>query len=246
MNYNSLSLHVRKKRRHMDYDFIIKKIKSLHDPKAVEGMARYGINPKKNYGVKVSTLREMAKEIGKDHDLALQLWVSGIHDARILAPIVDDPHYLTEEQMETWVSDFDSWDICDNCCGDLFICSELAYETAVEWSERDEEFVKRAGFVMMARLAVRDKKAEDSAFKAFFPMIKREANDDRNYVKKAVNWALRSIGKRNKALNKKSISVAIKIKEIDSKAARWVANDALRELQSEKVLKAIDRKERKK
>jgi len=227
----------------MNYENIIKKIKSLHDPVAIEGMARYGINPSNNYGVKVSTLRQMAKGIGKNHELALKLWASGIHDARILAPLVEDKKFVTEEQMEQWVKDFDSWDICDNCCA-LFISTEWAYDKAVEWSARDEEFVKRAGYVMMARLAVRDKKAEDKAFKTFFPHIKRGATDERNYVKKAVNWAVRSIGKRNMTLNRKALNLAKEIKEIDSKAARWIANDAIRELESDKIIQAIKRRER--
>lgn len=229
----------------MNYDNIIKKIKSLHDPASVEGMARYGINPRNNYGVKVYTLREMAREIGKNHGLALKLWESDIHDARMLAPMIDDKKLVTEEQMDSWVMDFDSWDVCDNCCGDLFIFTPWAYDKAVEWSKRDEEFVKRAGYVMMARLAVRDKKAADKDLTAFFPDIKRGATDERNYVKKAVNWAVRSIGKRNMELNRKALKLAKEIREIDSKAARWIAADAIRELESEKTLEIIRKREKK-
>ncbi|KYK30931.1 MAG: DNA alkylation repair protein [Candidatus Proteinoplasmatales archaeon SG8-5] len=226
----------------MNCNNIIKKIKSLHNPKAVEGMARYGINPESNYGVKVSTLREMAKEIGKDHELALELWDSGIHDARILAPLIEDKALVTENQMDRWVSVLDSWDICDNACA-LFTSTEWAYEKAVEWSRSDEEFVKRAGYVMMARLAVRDKKADNSTFEAFFPHIRRGATDERNYVKKAVNWAVRSIGKRNLALRKRALELAREIKNIDSKAARWIANDAIRELENIKTIEAVRRKD---
>lgn len=219
----------------MNYDQIINKIKSSHDPKAVEGMARFGINPKNNYGVSISKLRVVAKEIGKDHELALRLWESGIHDARLLAPLIAKPEKTNDELMEKWVADFDSWDICDGCCGDLFRLTESAYKKAEEWSIREEEFVKRAGFVLMARLAVRDKKADDDAFLKFLPIIKREANDERNYVKKAVNWALRQIGKRNLALNEKAIKTGREIHKMNSKAAKWIASDAVRELTSEKV-----------
>ncbi len=220
---------------------IIETIKSLENRHNVEGMARFGINPENNYGVMVKDLREMAKEIGKDHDLAMELWNTGIHDARILAPLIVDVKHITEEQMESWVGDFDSWDVCDNCCG-IFAYTDMAYSKAEEWSRRDEEFVKRAGFVLMARLAVMDKMALDAKFEYFLPMIRREAKDERNYVKKAVNWALRSIGKRNLTLNKKAIKLSRELKVRKSKSARWIGSDALRELESEKVQKRFKEK----
>ncbi|UCE20494.1 MAG: DNA alkylation repair protein [Gemmatimonadota bacterium] len=219
----------------MQYRQIIKKLKSLSSPENVAGMARFGINPKKILGISMPTLRKMAKDIGKNHKLAEQLWASGIHEARILACLIDDPILVTEEQMDLWVEDFDSWDVCDQCCMNLFDKTDRAYQKSEEWSERDEEFVKRAGFAMMAALAVHDKKAEDIYFKPFFPIIKREAIDDRNFVKKAVNWALRQIGKRNKRLNRAAVRTAKEIQQIDSKSARWIASNALRELTSEKV-----------
>ena len=219
----------------MQCDKILHSLKSLSNPKAVEGMARYGINPENTYGISIPILRNMAKEIGINRSLAQELWSSGIHEARILASMIDNPKEVTADQMENWVIDFDSWDVCDQCCMNLFGRTGSAYQKAVEWSERDEEFVKRAGFVIMARLAVSDKKAVDSLFEDFLPIIKREAHDNRNYVKKAVNWALRQIGKRNAHLNKKAIATAEEILEMDSKAAKWIASDAIRELTNKKI-----------
>jgi 3-methyladenine DNA glycosylase AlkD len=219
----------------MQYDDILKKLKSLSDPKAVEGMARFGINPENTFGVSVPNLRQIVKETGRDHALAQQLWDSAIHEARILASMIDDSEMVTEEQMERWVKDFDSWDVCDQCCMNLFDKTKFAYQKVVEWSRREEEFVRRAGFTLMATLAVHDKKASDEEFLKFLPIIKWEASDNRNFVKKAVNWALRQIGKRNLNLNGKAIETAKEIQEIDSKSARWIASDALRELTGQAV-----------
>jgi len=219
----------------MQYKDILEKLKSLSDPKAVEGMARFGINTQNTYGVSIPNLRKIAKEAGRDHALAQQLWASGIHEARILAGMIDDPKAVTEEQIEAWVEYFDSWDVCDQCCMNLFQKTSFAYQKTAEWSFREEEFVKRAAFVLMACLAVGDKKAKDEQFEKFLPVIKREASDDRNFVRKAVNWALRQIGKRNLYLNEQAIKIAQEIQEMDSKSARWVASDALRELTSEAV-----------
>jgi 3-methyladenine DNA glycosylase AlkD len=221
----------------MDYEEVMTKLKSLSDPKAVEGMARFGINPEKNLGVSVAQIRKLAREIGKDHNLAITLWNSGIRDARLLSATIDEPEKVTEEQLESMVLDLNSWDICDHCCSDIFLSSGFAHKKAIEWSDRKEEFVKRSAFSLMARLAVRDKKAEDNVFEDFLPIIKRESMDERNYVKKAVNWALRQIGKRNKRLNKLAIKTAKDIQKLDSKSAKWIAADALRELSGEKVQK---------
>ncbi len=223
----------------MNYNYILKKLKSLSNPKAVEGMARFGINPDNTYGVSIPNLRKMAKEIGKEHTLAQQLWSSGIHEAKILAGMIDVPEVVTEKQMEQWVKEFDSWDVCDQVCMNLFEDTPFAYKKAIAWSKRKEEFIKRAGFVMMARLAVSDKKADDKQFEKFLPIIKRGAADNRNFVKKAVNWALRQIGKRNLRLNKKAIEIAKEIQKIDSKSARWIAADALKELTNKAVQKKI-------
>ena len=219
----------------MHYAEVVSALKSLSNPDAVAGMARFGINPENTYGISMPTLRKIAKQIGKDHPLAERLWSSGIHEARILACLIDDPKLVTEEQLERWAKDFNSWDVCDQCCGRLFDKTEWAYQKAIEWSGRSEEFVKRAGFVMMASLAVHDKKADDAHFEQFFSIIRREATDERNFVKKAANWALRQIGKRTRTLNKLAIRAAREIYQMDSKSARWTGADALRELTSEKV-----------
>jgi len=219
----------------MQCEDILQRLKSLANPEAVAGMARYGISPQNTLGVSVPALRKMAREIGRSHGLAQELWSSGVHEARILASMIDDPRLVTEEQMERWVADFDSWDVCDQCCGNLFDKTDIAYRKAVEWAARDEEFVKRAGFALMAWLAFHDKRAPDQAFLAFLPVIKRESVDGRNFVRKAVNWALRHIGKRNAALNIMAIQAAKEIQAAGSKPGRWIAADALRELTSDKV-----------
>jgi 3-methyladenine DNA glycosylase AlkD len=222
---------------------ILEHLRSLANPENVAGMARFGINPEKTYGISIPELRRIARQVGKDHELAQDLWDSGIHEARILACFIDEPAKVTEAQMDRWAADFDSWDVCDQCCGNLFDRTPFAYQKALEWSEYEQEFVKRAAFALMAYLAVHDKKAPDSPFEAFLPIIVRESSDDRNYVKKAVNWALRQIGKRSRYLNERAIEIAEEIKRTDSRAARWIASDALRELTSDKVqAKILDRR----
>jgi len=200
------------------------------NPQNVAGMARFGINPKGTLGISIPTLRNLAKRFKLDHELAHQLWASGIHEAKILASMIDDPKKVTKEQMDEWVVQFDSWDVCDQVCMNLFDKTPYAYLKAAEWCEREEEFVKHAGFALMASLAFHDKNAPDESFEAFFPLILKHANDERNYVKKAVNWALRQIGKRNRQLRQKAIEVAQQMANLDSKAARWNAKDALQEL----------------
>ena len=223
----------------MLYEEILNRLKSLSNPEAVAGMARFGINPINTCGVSIPTLRKIARETGKDHNLAEELWSSGIHEARILACLIDVPEKVNEEQMEKWVADFDSWDVCDQCCSNLFDKTSYAYQKAIEWGNRKEEFVKRAGFVMMATLAVHGKMAADKEFLKFLPQIKKGAVDNRNFVRKAVNWALRQIGKRNLNLNGIAIKTAKEILEIDSKTAKWVASNALAELTNEKVQKRL-------
>ena len=223
----------------MRFETIIEKLKSMADPDVAEGMAKFGINPEKTLGVQVHRLRELAKEIGYDHEIAARLWASGIHEARILASIVDEPGEVTVEQMERWAMEFDSWDVCDGCCSNLFEKTPFALDRAVEWSGREEEFVKRAGYVLMARLAVGKKKATEEQLESFLPHIIRGAEDERNMVKKAVNWALRQIGKHNPRLNRLAIHTGKKIAEMDSKSARWIASDALKELRSDAVQKRL-------
>jgi 3-methyladenine DNA glycosylase AlkD len=214
---------------------ILEQLKRLANPEAVAGMARFGINSENTLGISIPELRRIAKETGRDHALAEALWETGVHEARLLACFVDDPKQVTETQMERWVADFNSWDVCDQCCSSLFDKTPFAYQKAVEWSGREAEFTRRAGFTMMASLAVHEKKAEDARFEPFFPILVRESTDGRNFVKKAVNWALRQIGKRNRRLNRLAIETAEEIARIDSKSARWIAADALRELRGEKV-----------
>ncbi len=162
----------------------------MKNSKNIEGMARFGINPSNTLGISVTDIRAMARQIGKDHFLAQNLWSSGIHETRILATIVDDPKLISEEQMDSWVKEIDSWDICDQCCGNLFDKTRFAYKKATEWSKNDKEFIKRAGFSLMAYLAVHDKKTFDNEFAKFLSATKTSATNDRNFVKKAVNWAL--------------------------------------------------------
>ena len=211
----------------------------MGDPKAVEGMARFGIQSSNSFGVSVPKLRALARTVGRDHLLAMRLWETGLHDARLLATMVDDPDEVTIDQMDKWVRDFDSWDVVDGSCGNLFDKTPFAVAKAKDWCKREEEFVKRAGFVLIAELAVHDKEAKDKVFLDFLPVVIGGASDSRNFVKKAVNWSLRQIGKRNLKLNKAAVSTALKIQKIDSGAAKWIASDALRELKSPQVLKRL-------
>jgi 3-methyladenine DNA glycosylase AlkD len=208
-------------------------------PRAVAGMSRFGIQTGTALGVSIPKIREVARRVGTHHNLAQSLWKTGIHEARILACMMDDPSKVSEDQMEKWASDFDSWDVVDGCCGNLFDKTEFATRKAHEWSERKEEYVKRAGFVLMAEMAVHDKNAPDKRFLDFLPIIVREASDERNFVKKAVNWALRQIGKRNANLNAAAIKTCAQIRDSGSRAGKWIAADALRELTSTPVKKKL-------
>jgi 3-methyladenine DNA glycosylase AlkD len=214
---------------------VLDKLQSKARPDQLEGMAKFGIAIEGRLGISVPDMRKLAKEIGKDHKLALELWKTGIAEARMVAAMVDDPDKLTEEQMEDWVKDINSWDVCDQVCMNLFEKNQLAWKKIIDWSARKEEFVKRTAFSLIACLAWHDKKTNDEKFIELLPVIIRGATDERNFVKKAVNWALRNIGKRNLSLNKAAINAAKEIQRLDSKAARWVASDTIRELQSEAV-----------
>jgi 3-methyladenine DNA glycosylase AlkD len=214
---------------------VLSHLQSLANPDNLAGMARYGINPDRAYGIKVTTLRRLAKRIGRDHQLALDLWASGYHEARILATIIDDPKLVTESQAEAWVKDVNSWDLCDGLAGNLLDKTSLAYDKAIEWSSRTAEFEKRTAFALMAWLPVHDKEVSDEIFKAFFPYLITQSDDDRIYVKKAISWALRNIGKRSLELNAAAIDLAEQMAQHDSKAATWIAKDVLRELTSDKV-----------
>ncbi len=223
----------------MTVDSILQELRRRGSPKAREGMSRFGIQTSKALGVSIPQIRDLAKKIGIDHELAQQLWITGIHEARILATMVDDPAKVSEGQMDKWALDFDSWDVVDGCCGNLFDKTKFAIGKAHEWSKRKEEYVKRAGFVLMAELAVHDKKASNKTFLDFLPVIVREASDERNFVKKAVNWAVRQIGKRNSALNAAAIRTCHEIAKSESRSAKWIAADALRELTSAPIRKRL-------
>jgi len=220
---------------------VLDKLRSKAKPGQLPGMAKYGIAVEGRLGVSVPDMRGLAKELGRDHELALDLWRTGIAEARIVAGMVADPAKLTEDQMEEWVKGINSWDVCDQVCMNLFEKNPLAWKKIMDWSEREEEFVKRTAFSLIACLAWHDKKASDEKFTKLLPIIVREATDERNFVKKAVNWALRNIGKRNLNLNKAAINTAREIQKLGSKAARWIAADAIRELESDAVQSRLRR-----
>lgn len=222
----------------MQYEEVIARLKAESNPENVAGMARFGISSTNTLGISIYTLRKLAKEIKKDHELALKLWDSGFHEARILASFIEEPEKVTEAQLEHWVKDFDSWDVVDQV-SELIAKTPYVIKKIHQWADREEEFVRRAAFSLIAEIAWHDKKMLDDEFEQFFPIIKTAATDERNFVKKAVNWALRNIGKRNKALNRRAIEVAGEIQKMDSKPARWTAAGALRELLSEKIQKRV-------
>lgn len=224
-----------------EYESILNELKKLCRPEVAEGMARFGIKSTNVYGVSIPNLRRMARKIGRNHSLAQPLWSSAIHEARILASMIDDPDQVTEKQMDCWIKDFDSWDLCDQCCMNLFRKTSVAWKKAIEWAEeRTGEFERRAGFALMACLAWYDKESSDEDFLSFLTVIEQGADDERNYVKKAVNWALRNIGKRNQYLNRRAIETAAKIAKTDSRSAKWIAADAIRELTSDAVKGRLD------
>jgi len=221
---------------------VLKDLKSMGKEKNIRGMGKFGIKTENNLGVSVTDIRKYSKKIGKDHGLALDLWKTGIRDARMLAACIEDPEKVTESQIEDWVKDFDSWDICDHCCGHLIDKTSFSYKKAKEWAKREKEFEKRAGFALIAWLALHDKKVNDKEFEKFFPLIKSESIDNRNFVKKAISWALRNIGKRNLKINKKAVELAKEIKKIDAVSSKWIANDVIKELTSGKIIKRLERK----
>ena len=223
---------------------VVRRLREMGDGTRLPGMARYGIATDDALGVSLPRLRGLAKEVGRDHSLALALWDTGIHDARILASMVDEPDKVSEGQMESWVSDLRSWDLCDQCCNNLFRLTPHAWCKVREWCSRDEEFVRRAGFVLLATLAVHDRSSPDQRFAETMRLALKHGRDGRNYVKKAVSWALRQIGKRSLALNAEAIAVALELEAGDDPASRWIAADVLRELRGEQVRKRLMNRER--
>lgn len=216
----------------MNAEEVLARLESISDRTRLEGMSRYGIKVNDALGVSMPEMRALAKSLGKDHILAMELWRSGVHEARIMASLLADPHILTEEQMEEMVRYLDSWDVCDQCCSNLFSRTPMAMRKALEWSGREEEFQKRAGFATMAALAVHGKKLGDEYLLLLLEAVVEESDDDRNYVRKAVNWALRQIGKRDLHLNGMAIGAAERILAKGDRASRWIASDALRELRA--------------
>ena len=222
---------------------IIAHLQSVANKDHLAGAKYFGINNQTALGISLPVLRALAKSIGKNHALALELWKTNIHEARILASMIDVPAEVTAEQINEWTAGFQSWDVCDQVCSNLFDKTPFVVDKAIEFSSAKAAYVKRAGFVLMATYAAHNKKAADDIFTRFLNVIAREADDNRNFVKKAINWALRQIGKRNSNLHAKAIQVANGIKKMQSTAARWIAADAIRELQSEKVIAKLIIKE---
>ncbi|MBU0591551.1 DNA alkylation repair protein [Candidatus Micrarchaeota archaeon] len=242
----------------MNHREVISRLKQLGKntkPGYKEGMARFGIESSNALGVPLPEIRKFAKEIissegspfgrkapdvgsklvdieiGKNHELALSLWQTNIHEAKTIATLIDDPKLVTENQMDDWANDFYSWDICDQCCSNLFDKTPFYKKKIIEWIKSEKEFVRRAGFVLMATSAVHDKKAPDAQFIEYLPLIKQYSHDKRNFVKKAVNWALRQIGKRNISLHKHALALAKELRQTEDKTARWIGSDAARELE---------------
>jgi 3-methyladenine DNA glycosylase AlkD len=220
----------------------VAELKRLGEKRNVAGMARFGIRARKVFGVSKPKLDKIAKKIGKNHELGMELWRTGIHDARLLGVLISEAEKVDAKQMDRWVREFDNWDVCDGSCCHLFVFAAPAWKKAFEWTRRKKEFAKRAGFALAAFLAVHDKRAADAIYRKFLKAIEREAWDDRNFVRKAVNWALRNIGKRNLRLNRAAIASGERIRRQNTRAARWIAADALRELRSEAVQRRLRRK----
>jgi 3-methyladenine DNA glycosylase AlkD len=229
----------------MTKDQVFELFEQNKNDKAAREMIRVGIKAGNSYGLNLWQVRDIAKEIKQDHALALELWESGVHEARLLASMIADKAQLDDGLMELWVKDIDSWDICDQTMSNYFDKAPIAFDKALEWTERPEEFVKRAGFVLIATLSVHAKKEKDGRFEMFFDAIVKHSTDERNFVKKAVNWAIRQMGKRSLYLNAKAIDVCEQIRTIhpDNKTAKWIIADALRELKSDKVIARLKKKD---
>lgn len=239
-----LPLYCRMHRSTQTVDGIVSRLRALGNERNREGMGRFGITVDRAFGVSIPPLRGLARELGRDHARALALWNSGWHEARLLAVFTDEAKQVTEEQMESWVSDFDSWDLTDQCCSTLFIRTPFAADKVRAWAEREEEFVRRAAFAMIAALAVHDRTMTTADFRSLLPLVRDAADDDRNFVRKAVNWALRQVGKRSMALHADAMALAEELAARPSKSARWIARDALRELQKRETITRIERRGR--
>ena len=229
-------------RPHWTKAAILRELKSLGDPRVRAKMEYFGVSVPNAHGISAPVLQTLAKQIGKNHALALELWATGIHEARILATLIGESEKVTPAEMERWVRNFDSWDVVDAACCYLYAYAKPAWDKVAPWSRRPEEFVKRAAFSLIAYLSYKDKQTKDARFRECLRIIEREAWDERNFVRKAVNWALRNIGKRNVRLNREAIRAAERIRKQGSRPARWIAADALRELKSPAVQARLRRK----
>lgn len=221
---------------------VLRELKSLADPRVRAKMEHFGVRVPNAHGISAPVLHALAKRIGKSHGLAKELWETGIHEARILATLIGESEKVTAAEMDRWAKDFDSWDVVDAACCYLYAHAKPAWSKASAWSPRPEEFVKRAAFSLIAYLSYKDMQAEDARFRECLRIIEREAWDERNFVRKAVNWALRNIGKKNLRLNREAIRAGERIRRQGSRSARWIAADALRELRSAKVQARLRRK----
>ncbi len=220
------------------------RLQLLGSKRNIEGMKRFNIPSSKAFGVSASNIRSLAKEISKDHQLAIQLWNSGVHEARILAALIADPESASLKLLDQWTAEVENWAQCDACCAEFFQKTKYAQLLPFRWSKSKEEYVRRAGIVMIASMAVHHKELEDAIFEQYFPLLKQYSTDERNFVKKAINWALRQVGKRNNRLHKKAIALAQKIHKIPSSSAKWIATDAIRELTNQKIMALIKRRKR--
>nr|WKN38259.1 DNA alkylation repair protein [Tunicatimonas sp. TK19036] len=225
----------------MEIEELLTQLHHLADPAYLPKMQRFGIPTEQALGIRMPLLRQLAKPYRKQHQLALDLWEQPIHEARLLATLVDDPKQVTDGQMEAWVTDIRSWDLCDQACGNLFWNTPYAYDKAITWCQRPEEFVKRAGFVLMVELVIHDKKATDEQILAFFPYLEAEAHDERNFVKKAISWMIRQTGKRNLTLHQEALALANRLSTQDNRPAQWIYRDVMKELRSESVLKRLQK-----
>lgn len=223
-------------------DTVLAELKALGSETDRAGMARFGINTDRAFGVSIAQLRPIARRLKRDHDLAMGLWASGFHEARLLAAFIDEPKKVTPGQMDAWAADFGSWDLCDQVCLKLFVRTPHVEEKIAMWAEDEREFVRRAGFALLAAFAVHGKTTPDRRFLPFLDLIERHADDPRNYVKKAVNWALRQIGKRSMTLRTPALALADRLAESSDKTARWIGRDAAKELSDPVQIERIRRR----
>ncbi|WP_407378358.1 DNA alkylation repair protein [Methanobrevibacter sp.] len=223
----------------MDFKEVIAYFEEISDDEVVNSNKRFAIGCENSYGIRLPVIRKLAKEIGKDHDLACELWDHPYHESHLLATMIEEKEKVTFGQLNEWVNSFYSWDIVDQACINLLVDLPEARENIFVWCDSDREFVKRTAFSLIAVIAVHDKKTSAEDFDKFFPLIKNASFDNRNFVKKSVNWALRQIGKRDIDCNKKALDVAYEISKNDDKTCRWISSNAIRELESEKVQKKL-------